>query len=113
VQLGADVRDIGVGDVVCALTNGGGYAEYVSVPAGQCLPIPAGLSLPQAAALPEALFTLWAHLFLRANLRRGRGCWCMARRAGLGICDRWLAWASGVGVLALVGTEQRRPLSAS
>ncbi len=107
VQLGADVRDIRVGDVVCALTNGGGYAEYVSVPAGQCLPIPAGLSLPQAAALPEALFTLWAHLFLRANLRGGERLLVHGAAGGVGHLAIQLAKAFGVGVLALVGTKER------
>ncbi|MBM3602525.1 MAG: zinc-binding dehydrogenase, partial [Alphaproteobacteria bacterium] len=107
VQLGADVRDVQVGDVVCALTNGGGYAEYVSVPAGQCLPIPAGLSLIQAAALPEALFTLWAHLFLRANLRGGERLLVHGAAGGVGHLAIQLAKAFGVGVLALVGTKPK------
>jgi NADPH:quinone reductase-like Zn-dependent oxidoreductase len=59
--IGNDVSARTVSDRVCALTNGGGYAEYVAVPAGQCLPVPGGLTLEEAAALPETFFTVWSN----------------------------------------------------
>src|SRR4029450_10587467 len=70
-EVGADVTDWSVGDEVCALLSGGGYAERVAVPAGQLLPRPAGVELATAAALPEVVCTVWSNVFLLARLRRG------------------------------------------
>lgn len=70
-DVGENITNWRVGDAVCALTNGGGYAEYVAVPAGQCLPIPPGLSLIEAASLPENFFTVWYNVFERGHLKSG------------------------------------------
>ena len=69
--VGAEAQGWQVGDRVCALTNGGGYAEYCAAPAGQCLPWPAGYGAVEAAALPETYFTVWANLFGLGGLRQG------------------------------------------
>lgn len=66
VETGSATHRMLVGQKMCGLTNGGGYAEYVAVPAGQCLPVPAGYDMAEAAALPETLFTVWSNLFERA-----------------------------------------------
>ena len=71
IAIGPEVKRWRVGDRVCALVNGGGYAEAVSVPETQCLPIPAGLSVVEAASLPETCFTVWSNLFDRAHLKAG------------------------------------------
>ena len=68
VALGDGVGGLRVGDAVCALTNGGGYAQYAVTPVGQALPVPRGLSLLQAAALPENFFTVWTNVFERGRL---------------------------------------------
>ena len=68
VATGDSVEDWHAGDPVCALTHGGGYAEYAVAPVGQCLPIPTGFSMTEAAALPEALLTIWHNLYQRAHL---------------------------------------------
>src|SRR5580692_7501682 len=71
VALGAGVAEPALGARVTALVAGGGYAQYVNVPAPQCLPVPGHLSLEEAAALPETFFTVWMNVFERARLRRG------------------------------------------
>src|SRR5262245_41221629 len=70
VAVGPGVSSPAVGDQVCALVAGGGYAEYAAAPAPQCLPIPKGLSMIEAAALPETVFTVWANVFEIAGLKR-------------------------------------------
>src|SRR5687767_2937518 len=69
VELGADVEGWAVGDEVCALLSGGGYAEKVAVPAGQLLPVPQGVTVQDAAALPEVVSTVWSNVFMLAGLR--------------------------------------------
>jgi NADPH2:quinone reductase len=71
VALGDGVRDRGLGDQVCALVTGGGYAEYCTAPAPQCLPVPTGLSMIEAAGLPETFFTVWSNVFMRGRLQPG------------------------------------------
>ena len=71
VALGEGVTQWKLGDKLCALTNGGAYAEYVTVPEGQALPIPKGYSMLQAAALPENFFTVWTNVFQRGKLQKG------------------------------------------
>ena len=73
VTTGAMVSDLRAGDLVCALLAGGGYAEYCTVPAVQCLPVPAGMTLQAAAALPETFFTVWANVFELGRLQAGGG----------------------------------------
>jgi NADPH2:quinone reductase len=78
-----DVTRWKIGDKICALVMGGGYAEYCSVPAGQCLPVPETLTFIEAASLPETFFTVWSNVFDRGHLKPGETCWCMAAQAGL------------------------------
>ena len=72
---GAQVSNWQVGDAVCALTHGGGYADYTVAPITQCLPIPTGFSMAEAAALPEALLTVWHNIYQRAKLQAGEKGW--------------------------------------
>lgn len=81
VAIGPGVSGWAVGDEVCALLAGGGYAERVAVPAGQLLPVPEGVDLVTAAALPEVVCTVWSNVFMIAQLRPGRPCWCTAAPA--------------------------------
>src|SRR6185369_8774455 len=71
-QLGSEVRGWRAGDEVCALVTGGGYAEYCAAPAPQCLPVPRGLDLVAAAAIPETFFTVWTNVFERGRLEAGQ-----------------------------------------
>jgi NADPH:quinone reductase-like Zn-dependent oxidoreductase len=71
VALGEGVSEWAIGDQVCALLPGGGYAEYVATPAAHCLPVPVGLGLKQAACLPETFFTVWSNVFERGGLKGG------------------------------------------
>ena len=73
-EVGDGVGDWSPGQEVCALLAGGGYAEYVAVPAGQLLPIPDGVDLPDAAGLPEVACTVWSNLVMTAHLQRGPSC---------------------------------------
>ena len=79
--IGDSVTSLKPGDRVCALTNGGGYAEYCTAPATQCLPWPAGYDAMQAGAVPETAFTVWANLFQMGRLTKARPPWCMAAPA--------------------------------
>src|SRR5438046_6406078 len=84
VALGADVHDWRVGDPACALVTGGGYAELCAAPAPQCLPVPRGMDLVPAAAIPEAVFTGWTNVFERARLQAGDSILAQCRSCGLG-----------------------------
>lgn len=95
------------GDTVCALTNGGGYAEYCAVPAGQCLPIPAGLSAVQAAALPETCFTVWHNLVERGRLRRGETLLVHGGSGGIGSTAIQIGKALGARVFATAGSFEK------
>lgn len=107
VDIGADVTGWAVGDQVCALCNGGAYAEYVAVPASQCLPPPAGLSLLEAASLPETCFTVWSNVFIRAGLAAGERLLVHGGSSGIGITAIQLATARGATVYATAGTEAK------
>ena len=102
--VGADVGHWRVGDPVCALCNGGGYAEYVCTPAGQCLPRPVGLDWVQAAALPETFFTVWANVFQRGRLREGESLLVHGGSSGIGTTAIQLARAFGAEVFATAGS---------
>ena len=78
VAVGPGAQGVAVGDKVCALLPGGGYAEYVATPAAHCLPIPGKMSMREAACLPETYFTVWSNVFTRGGLRRGSGFWYTA-----------------------------------
>ncbi len=95
------------GDVVCALVNGGGYAEYVTVPAGQCLPIPAGWTLEEAAGLPEAVLTVWLNAVRTAGLHSGEHFLVHGGTSGIGIVAIQLGVAMGVTVYTTAGTDEK------
>ncbi|HVL55882.1 MAG TPA: NAD(P)H-quinone oxidoreductase [Burkholderiaceae bacterium] len=107
VALGQGVTEWKPGEAVCALTNGGGYAEYVTVPAGQVLPVPAGLSSLQAAALPETYFTVWANLIERGRLLAGESVLIHGGSSGIGVTAIQMAKEWGATVWCTVGTDDK------
>ncbi|MFG6469147.1 NAD(P)H-quinone oxidoreductase [Roseateles sp. BYS87W] len=92
-----------VGDKVCALANGGGYAELCVVPVGQCLPVPAGWTMAQAASLPETCFTVWANVFDRVGLQPGETLLVHGGSSGIGVTAIQMAKALGARVFVTVG----------
>lgn len=102
-----DVTAWSVGDKVCALANGGGYAEYCAVPAGQALPWPEGYDAVQAAALPENMFTVWANLFQMGRLRAGESVLVHGGTGGIGITAIQLAAEFGAVVFTTVGSRDK------
>jgi len=96
-----------IGSAVCALCNGGGYAQYVAVPAGQVLPVPTGLSLAQAAALPENLFTVWHNVVERGHLAAGETLLVHGGSSGIGLNAIGLAKARGATVYCTVGDARK------
>ncbi|NJM12692.1 MAG: NAD(P)H-quinone oxidoreductase [Synechococcaceae cyanobacterium SM1_2_3] len=107
VALGESVNSWNIGDEVCALLTGGGYAEYCTAPALQCLPVPTGLTLQQAAALPETLFTVWSNVFERAHLQPGESLLVHGGASGIGTTAIQLAKALGSRVFATVGGSEK------
>ncbi len=107
VRPGPGVRGMAEGDRVCALLTGGGYAEYVAVPAVQCLPAPERLTPDEAAALPEAFFTVWLNVFERARLREGETLLVHGGASGVGTTAILLARAFGARVLVTAGSERK------
>lgn len=107
VQCGPDVTDFKTGDQVCAILEGGGYAELVSVREGQCLPIPGGLSFAEAASLPETVFTVWSNIFQRGNLQPGETLLLHGGNSGIGITGIQIAHALGSKVIVTVGSEEK------
>lgn len=106
-RVGGAVADWRAGDAVCALCNGGGYAEYVATPASQCLPVPQGLDWAAAAALPEAAFTVWFNVFQRAGLVRGESLLVHGGTSGIGTLAIQMARALGATVYATAGTADK------
>jgi len=100
VAVGADTRRFTVGDTLCGLTNGGGYAEYCAILADHCLPIPAGVTVAQAASLPEAFFTVWSNVFMGAGLKAGETFLVHGGAGGLGTAAIQLGKAFGARVIA-------------
>lgn len=96
-----------IGDRVCALTNGGGYAEFVTVPAGQCLPIPEGLDFTQAAALPETFFTVWNNVFDRGQLKSGETVLIHGGGSGIGTTAIQMAKCFGATVYTTASTNEK------
>ncbi|HBS77468.1 MAG TPA: NAD(P)H-quinone oxidoreductase, partial [Pseudomonas sp.] len=96
-----------VGDQVCALTPGGGYAEYCVAPAEHCLPVPAGLSLLEAAALPETYFTVWSNVFERGRLQPGEAFLVHGGSSGIGLTAIQLAKQFGATVFTTVGSSEK------
>ncbi|MEU3410646.1 NAD(P)H-quinone oxidoreductase [Streptomyces sp. NPDC006658] len=105
--LGPGVSGWAVGDEVCALLAGGGYAEKVAVPAGQLLPVPEGLSPRQAAALPEVVCTVWSNVFMVAHLRPGETLLVHGGSSGIGTMAIQLAKAVGARVAVTAGTREK------
>ncbi|RON65871.1 NAD(P)H-quinone oxidoreductase [Pseudomonas fluorescens] len=107
VALGAGVTAFAVGDRVCALTNGGGYAEYCTVAAGQTLPIPDGLDWIQAAAIPETFFTVWANLFGLGGASRGQRALIHGGTSGIGTTALMLCREFGIEAFATAGSPDK------
>ena len=105
--LGDGVEGWSVGDEVCALLSGGGYAELVCVPAGQLLPVPAGVSLEDAAALPEVVSTVWSNVFMTANLLPGQTLLVHGGSSGIGTMAIQLAREVGAHVAVTAGTAEK------
>ena len=99
--------DLRIGDMVCALTPGGGYAQYCVTPAAHCLPIPKGMSAVQAAGLPETLFTVWSNVFDRGRLGAGESLLVHGGASGIGTTAVQLAAALGHRVYATAGSDER------
>ena len=107
IATGAGVDNWHVGDKVCALTHGGGYADYTVAPVSQCLPIPAGLGMAEAAALPEALLTVWHNLFQRCQLRTGERVLIHGGASGIGTLGIAICKAMGAEVYTTAGSEEK------
>ncbi len=106
-EVGPGVSGWAVGDEVCALLSGGGYAEKVAVPAGQVLPVPPGLDLIQAAALPEVACTVWSNVFMIAHLRPGETLLVHGGASGIGTMAIQLAKAVGARVAVTAGGPEK------
>jgi len=104
IARGENVVEWNVGDKVCALVNGGGYAEYAVAPAAQCLLIPEGFSFIQAAALPETFFTVWHNLWQRAKIQTGESLLVHGGTSGIGTTAIQLAVAFGIKVFSTAGS---------
>lgn len=107
VALGEGVSEYKIGDHICALANGGGYAEYCVVPAGQALPFPRGYDAVKAAALPETFFTVWANLFQMAGLMEGESVLIHGGSSGIGTTAIQLAKAFGAEVYTTAGSKEK------
>ena len=105
--LGKDVAGWKAGDKVCALVAGGGYAEFVTAPALQCLPIPEGLDMVEAAALPETFFTVWSNVFERAGLKEGEVFLVHGGSSGIGTTAIQVAARLGARVITTAGSEEK------
>jgi putative PIG3 family NAD(P)H quinone oxidoreductase len=107
VALGEGVTECRLGDLVCALTPGGGYAEYCATPASWCLPYPEGLSALEAASLPENYFTVWNNLFDRVHLKPGETVLIHGGSGGIGLAAIQLAHAIGATTITTVGSDDK------
>ncbi len=107
VALGSNVSTWHVGDKICALTHGGGYASYALAPIGQCLPVPTGFSMAEAAALPEALLTVWHNVFQRAGLQQGETILIHGGASGIGTMAIMMCRAMGATVYTTAGSDEK------
>jgi NADPH2:quinone reductase len=107
VSLGDGVTNVSIGDQVCALLPGGGYAEFVTTAAAHCLPVPKGLSLKQAACLPETFFTVWSNVFMRGGLQAGERFLVHGGSSGIGTTAIQLANAFGARVFTTAGSDEK------
>ncbi|MEJ5960799.1 NAD(P)H-quinone oxidoreductase [Pedobacter immunditicola] len=106
-KVGTDVKQWKVGDQVCALVAGGGYAEFVNADAGSCLPVPKGFTFVQAAGLPETVFTVWSNVFQRGKLQGGESILIHGGSSGIGITAIQLAKHFGANVTVTVGSDEK------
>ncbi|MEM7318030.1 MAG: NAD(P)H-quinone oxidoreductase [Pseudomonadota bacterium] len=113
VAVGDGAQDVVVGDQVCALLPGGGYAEYVATPAAHCLPIPKEMDLRSAACLPETYFTVWSNVFTRGGLKAGERFLVHGGSSGIGTTAIQLAHAFGARVFATAGSDDKCAACAS
>jgi NADPH2:quinone reductase len=104
---GAAVKAWKVGDKVCALTHGGGYAEYCVTPEVQALPVPKGLSMVEAASLPETFFTVWSNVYDRGRLAAGQSLLVHGGTSGIGVTAIQMAKATGNRVFATAGSDEK------
>jgi NADPH2:quinone reductase len=107
MQTGTNVTRWKVGDHVCALVIGGGYAEYCAVPQGQCLPVPDNLTFIEAASLPETFFTVWSNVFDRGGLKKGESLLVHGGSSGIGVAAIQMATALGCTVYVTAGTDEK------
>jgi len=107
VKLGSDAKAFRVGDKVCALVHGGGYAEYCVAPQVQALPVPKGLSLVEAASLPETFFTVWSNVYDRGRLAPGETLLVQGGSSGIGVTAIQMAVAMGNSVYATAGSDEK------
>ena len=107
VERGPSADAFALGDHVCALVTGGGYAQYCVAPQAQCLPVPAGLTDLEAASLPETFFTVWSNVFDRGGLRPGESLLVQGGSSGIGVAAIQIAAALGSRVFATAGTEEK------
>jgi putative PIG3 family NAD(P)H quinone oxidoreductase len=106
-QIGPDVTGWKIGDAVCALVAGGGYAEYCAAPSPQCLPVPRGLDLVSAAAIPETFFTVWTNVFERGRLDTGESILVHGGSSGIGTAAIQIARARGARVFATARSPEK------
>ncbi len=107
VAVGDQVTTLKIGDKVCALTNGGGYAEFCTAPAAQCLPWPAGYDALNAGALPETSFTVWANVFQMGKLTKGETLLVHGGTSGIGVTAIQFAKEFGARVFATAGSDEK------
>jgi putative PIG3 family NAD(P)H quinone oxidoreductase len=107
VAVGTEVERWRVGDAVCALVAGGGYAEYCTAPAGQCLPVPAGMAMTDAAGLPETWFTVWSNVMDRGHARPGETMLVHGGTSGIGVTAIQLGKALGLSVIVTAGSAEK------
>lgn len=107
VEIGDGVTGLAVGDQVCALLPGGGYAEYVMTPAAHCLPVPKGMGMKEAACLPETFFTVWSNVFMRGGLKAGERILIHGGSSGIGTTAIQLAHAFGARVFVTAGNAEK------
>jgi putative PIG3 family NAD(P)H quinone oxidoreductase len=107
VAVGSEVTRWRPGDAVCALVAGGGYAEYCTAPAGQCLPVPGGMAMTDAAGLPETWFTVWSNVMDRGRARPGETILIHGGTSGIGITALQLAKEVGLTAIATCGSDEK------
>lgn len=107
VEIGQDVNDKNIGDKVCALIADGGYAEYVAVDSSHCLPVPEGISITDAAAIPETVFTVWFNVFHLGKLQRGEKLLIHGGTSGIGTMGLQMAKALGSEIYTTAGTDKK------